>query len=170
MAGTPKMTRGPLSAGQRAAAGVAGDGQKLRALGLPAADLHAAQGEQVLARSETQVVRDVNRWHKKTHLRGQVAAQRAHPVQKLATLLFIDKRDELETDLEGQFFELEQVAQVGALRLGGLLFVGNGLNGQSNGGADGDAPRANNAPETERKASLGRPGMRHMAPETRLAR
>ncbi len=38
--------------------------------------------------------------HKKTHLRRKMAPQRAHPVQKGASLLLIDQGNELESNLE----------------------------------------------------------------------
>src|ERR1700761_1378175 len=50
-------------------------------LGLPAADLDAAQGEDVFARLEAQIVRNMDRRDQETQLASQVAAQSAHPRQ-----------------------------------------------------------------------------------------
>ena len=123
IAGTPK-------AGSRVSLPVSGppprlarDGQQMRALGLPAADLDAAQRDHILPRLQAQVVRDMHGRHQKAHLRREVPAQRAHPAQQLPALLLVDQRNQLEADLERQIFEAQQRRQIGALRAFRLFFL-----------------------------------------------
>ena len=68
-----------LFAGKRPAAGLSRDGQQVRALGLPAAHLDAAQRDHILSRLEAQVVGDVHGRNQEAHLGREVAAQGAHP-------------------------------------------------------------------------------------------
>jgi len=46
---------------------------------------------------------------RKAHLRGEMAAQRAHPVQQLASLFFVHQRNQLKANLQGQLFQAQQV-------------------------------------------------------------
>ena len=105
-----------LLARQRTAVRIAGNGQQVRALRLPAANLHAAQREQILARLEAQIVRDVHGRHKEAHLRGEMAPQRADPAQQLPALLLINQRNQLKPNFERQVFEAQQRGKVGGLR------------------------------------------------------
>ena len=132
-----------LPAGQRPAPRVAGDGQQLRPFGLPAADLHPAQAEEVLARLEAQVVGDVHRGHQKSHLRREMAAQRAHPAEQLPALLLVHQRNQLKPDLQGQLLQAQQVGQVRALSLAGLLLLAHRLSHWGRHGTGRHAPPGN---------------------------
>ncbi len=50
----------------------------------------------------------MHRGNQKAHLRGEMAAQRAHPVQQLPALLLVHQRNQLEADLQGQLFQAQQ--------------------------------------------------------------
>ena len=102
-----------------------------------------------------------------------MAAQRAHPVQQLPALLLVDQRNQLEADLEGQLFEAQQSRQIRALR---LLRPSSSRPRRLGRGRERLGPRSDAAPprralrpRPETPAS-GKPGIRHMAAETRLAR
>ena len=173
IAGTPKAgSRASLPASGRRF-GIARDGQQLRSLGLPAADLHAAQAENRYSRGlRRRLSRDMHRGHQKAHLRGEMAAQRAHPAQQLPALLLVHQRNQLKADLQGQLFQAQQVGQIRALRLAGLLLLAHPRLGRRSRRRRWP-PRAarprTEPPATIRKASLGSPGIRHIAAETRLA-
>ena len=131
----------------------------MRSLGLPAANLHAAQAEQVLARLEAQIVADVHRGHQEAHLRGEVAAQGAHPAEQLAALFFVHQGNKLEAYLQGQLLQAQQLGQIGALRLAGLLLLAqSGLGRRGLRNAGGHAAGGQKQPRRHgEKGDLGQP-------------
>ena len=154
-----------LLAGQRTPARIAGNRQHLRSLRLPAADLDAAQRNKYSRGSQAQIVGDVHRGHQKAHLRGEMAAQRAHPVQQLPALLLIHQRNQLETNLERQIFEAQQARQIREPGACSAFFFSTA---PISAGAAAAAlqrcrrPTQNSAAATSRNAISGRPGIRHM--------
>src|ERR1700744_6218070 len=84
---------------------------------LPASDFHAAQREDIFARTQAEIVGDVNGRYKKAKLTGQMFAQSTYPSEHLTALLFIHKRNELKTNLQTQLIHFEQRCDVLCLRL-----------------------------------------------------
>ena len=103
---------------------------------LPAADLHASQREDILARLQAQVVGDVHGRHQESEFARKMPTQGPNAAEKLPALLLVDQRNQLKPDLECELFEFEKTLQICATRLIGLFLVGgHWLGGRGCGGS-----------------------------------
>ena len=90
LAATLKAGSRVSTPGSGRARGVGVDSKQAVALGLPTANLDAAQRDHILARTETEIVRDVDGGDDEAELRGEMTAEGAHAVEHLAALFLVD--------------------------------------------------------------------------------
>ncbi len=120
-----------LDAGQARRLGIGADGEDAILRHLPAGDFDAAKRDDVLARLEAQVVRDVDAGNDEAKLAGEMLAQGANAGQQLSSLVGIDQGDQGVANFEREIVEREQgVERVG---LNGSGLVGSGGSGLGRG-------------------------------------
>src|SRR5208337_3849941 len=81
------------------------DGEQAILNRFPARDLHPAQPNDVLARIQLQVIRDVNGGNNKTQLQRQVPAQGANAAEQLPPLLLVHQGNQRAPDFQCQVIQ-----------------------------------------------------------------
>ena len=173
MAGTPKAgSRASLPARGRRP-GSPETASSSAPFGLPAANLHAAQRKQVLARLAGADCRRYARAAPESPSPPKDGGAASAPGSAVARPAFRPPAESAGSRSPGSALPGAAVGQIGALRLLRLLLFACARLGRrcrSGLGARRLRPPQKSAAATDRKAILGSPGIRHMAAETRLAR